>query len=102
MRVHLQYHEIYMIVDVNSPLFRESINRNDPVGSYTASYLNRTLGVVENFTNFPNAVVFFVVKEVINNQSTMGSNPGYIKVKLPLLSQLVGRYTEQVVTNRRL
>ena len=38
---------IYMIVDVNSPLGGQSINRDDPAGSYTDSYLNRYGGVNE-------------------------------------------------------
>ncbi|KAI9677138.1 MAG: 1 3-beta-glucanosyltransferase gel2 [Bathelium mastoideum] len=32
---------IYMIVDVNSPLGGQSINRDDPSSSYNTDYLNR-------------------------------------------------------------
>ena len=32
---------IYMIVDVNSPLSGQSIDRSDPAGSYNTDYLNR-------------------------------------------------------------
>ena len=40
---------IYMIIDVNSPLSGESLNRAEPWTSYNKDYLTRIFGVVENF-----------------------------------------------------
>jgi hypothetical protein len=49
---------IYMVIDVNSPLGGESINRADPKSSYHVGYLSRIFGVVENFKGYPNTLGF--------------------------------------------
>ncbi|KAH8601308.1 glycolipid anchored surface protein [Bisporella sp. PMI_857] len=60
---------IYLLLDVNSPLSGESINRVAPWESYYDGYLNRTFGVVEAFKNYPNTLLFFSGNEVINEES---------------------------------
>ena len=69
---------IYMILDVNSPLPNQSLNRGTPWESYTSTYLNRTFAVVEAFKNFPNTLGFFSGNEVINQQSVV-QVPSYIR-----------------------
>jgi hypothetical protein len=54
---------IYMIIDVNSPLPGESINREAPWTSYNSDYLNR-----------------FSANEVMNDLKTAEFNPQYIRV----------------------
>jgi hypothetical protein len=71
---------IYMILDVNSPLGGESINRAEPWTSYHEGYLTRVFGVVENFKDFPNTLGFFSANEVMNDLSTAEYNPMYIRV----------------------
>jgi len=70
---------IYMILDVNSPLPGESINRAEPWTSYNSDYLNRAFGIIENFKNFPNTLGFFSANEVMNDLSTAEFNPQYIR-----------------------
>ncbi|KAF3003473.1 hypothetical protein E8E13_003862 [Curvularia kusanoi] len=70
---------IYVILDVNSPLSGESINRAEPWTSYYKEYLERIFGVVENFKNFPNTLAFFSANEVINDLDTAEFNPMYIR-----------------------
>jgi len=67
-----------MILDVNSPLPNQSLNRGAPWESYTSTYLNRTFAVVEAFKNFPNTLGFFSGNEVINQQSVV-QVPSYIR-----------------------
>ena len=69
---------IYMILDVNSPLPNQSLNRGAPEDSYNLEYLNRVFQVVESFMNFPNTLGFFSGNEVINQQS-VASVPAYIR-----------------------
>ena len=69
-----------MLVDVNSPLAGESIDRSSPGPSYDASYLNRTFAVVEAFKSYPNTLLFFSGNEVINDVPTGGSVPPYMRV----------------------
>jgi hypothetical protein len=69
---------IYMIIDVNSPL--KSLDRTDPKGSYNEDYLNRVFGVIESFKDYPNTLGFFSGNEIMNDPSTVASNPPYIRV----------------------
>ena len=71
---------IYMLIDVNSPLAGQSIDRGDPGSSYDSSYLNRTFAVVEAFKNYPNTLLFFAGNEVINDVPTGGTVPPYMRV----------------------
>lgn len=69
-----------MLIDVNSPLQGESINRAAPWESYTSSYLNRTFAVVEAFKSYPNTLLFFAGNEVINDANTGTTVPPYMRV----------------------
>ncbi len=71
---------IHMLIDVNSPLSGESLDRSDPSGSYTRDYLSRTFAVVEAFKDYPNTLGFFAANEVINDIGTAEPNPPYIRV----------------------
>lgn len=70
---------IYMLIDVNSPLPGESIDRSAPWNSYDATYINRTFAVVEAFKDYPNTLLFFAGNEVINDVATGGTVPPYIR-----------------------
>lgn len=69
-----------MLLDVNSPLPNQSINRGEPWTSYDADYLNRTFAVVEAFKNYPNTLLFFSGNEVINDDKSAGVVPPYMRV----------------------
>ncbi|KAK3681488.1 Glycolipid anchored surface protein 4 precursor [Vermiconidia calcicola] len=70
---------IYMIIDVNSPLSGESIDRSDPSSSYHKGYLNHIFTVVEAFKDYPNTLGFFAGNEIINDIGTAKENPQYIR-----------------------
>lgn len=70
---------IYMLIDVNSPLAGQSLNRNDPSSSYNKGYLEHIFSVVEAFMNYDNLLGFFAGNEVINNVATAKDNPPYIR-----------------------
>ena len=69
---------IYMLLDVNSPLSGQSLDRSSPATSYDLSYVNRTFAVVEAFGTYPNTLGFFSGNEVINEESTPDV-PAYIR-----------------------
>ena len=71
---------IYMLLDVNSPLQGQSINRDEPWTTYDSSYLNRTFAVVEAFKSYPNTLLFFSGNEVINDDSSAKVVPPYMRV----------------------
>ena len=69
---------IYMILDVNSPLPNQSLNRGAPWETYTSAYLERIFEVVEAFMHFNNTLGFFSGNEVINEES-VPEVPSYIR-----------------------
>ncbi|GMM28972.1 putative 1,3-beta-glucanosyltransferase [Martiniozyma asiatica (nom. inval.)] len=70
---------IYVILDVNSPLAGESLNRDDPGSSYYTSYVERIFKVIENFRGYSNVAGFFIGNEVINDDTSAGKNPKYLR-----------------------
>jgi hypothetical protein len=69
---------IYMILDVNSPLPNQSLNRGAPWESYTETYLERVFKVVEDFMHYNNTLGFFSGNEVIN-QDSVPEAPAYLR-----------------------
>lgn len=69
---------IYMILDVNSPLPNQSLNRGAPWESYNSDYLERVFQVIEGFMHFNNTLGFFSGNEVINEDS-VPQVPAYIR-----------------------
>lgn len=69
---------IYMILDVNSPLYGGSIDRTSPKTSYNDVYFEQVFGIIEAFKNYPNTLAFFAGNEVINEQSVK-SVPAYMR-----------------------
>ena len=67
-----------MILDVNSPLPNQSLNRGSPWDSYNSDYMTRVFQVVESFHNYNNTLGFFSGNEVINEASVI-QVPGYIR-----------------------
>lgn len=88
---------IYMILDVNSPLSGESINRAEPWTSYHKDYLNRIFGVVENFKDFPNTLAFFSANEVMNDMSTAEFNPMYIRAVQRDLKNYIKKHSSRYI-----
>ncbi|KAF2026404.1 hypothetical protein EK21DRAFT_74300, partial [Setomelanomma holmii] len=88
---------IYMILDVNSPLQGESINRAEPWTSYNTGYLTRVFGVVENFKNFPNTLGFFAANEVMNDLSTAEYNPQYIRAVQRDLKNYIKKHASRTI-----
>jgi hypothetical protein len=88
---------IYMILDVNSPLSGESLNRAEPWTSYYKEYLERIFGVVENFKNFPNTLAFFSANEVMNDLKTAEFNPMYIRAVQRDLKSYIAKHVDRPI-----
>lgn len=69
---------IYMILDVNSGLPDEYIDRSNPSSTYTLDYLNHVFGIIEAFANYPNTLGFWAANEIINQNSSSDA-PAYIR-----------------------
>lgn len=85
-----------MILDVNSPLPNQSLNRGAPWESYTLDYLNRTFAVVEAFKNFDNTLGFFSGNEIINQQSVT-QVPSYIRAVTRDLNNYIAKNVNRTI-----
>ncbi|KAH9882095.1 hypothetical protein J1614_001267 [Plenodomus biglobosus] len=88
---------IYMILDVNSPLPGESINRAAPWTSYNSDYLTRVFGIIENFKGFPNTLAFFAANEVMNDLTTAEYNPQYIRAVQRDLKNYIAKHSDRPI-----
>ncbi|KAL6941814.1 hypothetical protein ACO0RG_002952 [Hanseniaspora osmophila] len=71
---------IYVLLDVNGPLYGENLDRSNPSGTYDSTYLTRVFKFLENFKNYPNVLGFFSGNEVINDQDDYAYiDPPYIR-----------------------
>ncbi|KAK5118266.1 hypothetical protein LTR85_008246 [Meristemomyces frigidus] len=88
---------IYMVIDVNSPLSGQSIDRSDPSGSYTTSYLEHIFSVVEAFKSYPNTLGFFAGNEIINDVGTGQANPPYIRAVQRDLKNYISAHADRTI-----
>ncbi|KAF2473778.1 uncharacterized protein BDR25DRAFT_256639 [Lindgomyces ingoldianus] len=88
---------IYMIIDVNSPLEGESLNRASPSSSYNSAYLTRIFGIVENFKGYPNTLAFFAANEVMNDVGTSKENPPYIRAVQRDLKNYIAKHSTRTI-----
>ena len=86
-----------MIIDVNSPLPGESINRAAPWTSYNSDYLIRVFGIIENFKGFPNTLGFFAANEVMNDLDTAEFNPQYIRAVQRDLKNYIAKHSTRTI-----
>jgi len=68
---------IYLILDVNSPLY--SINREDPRPSYNEVYLQNIFATMDIFSKYSNTLAFFSGNEVINETRASTETAPYVK-----------------------
>lgn len=88
---------IYMILDVNSPLSGQSLDRTNPSGSYTTSYLQHIFSVVEAFKSYPNTLAFFAGNEIINDISFAQSCPPYIRAVQRDLKNYIAAHADRPI-----
>ncbi|EOD48262.1 Glycolipid anchored surface protein GAS1 [Neofusicoccum parvum] len=91
------YVGIYMMLDVNSPLAGESIDRSNPSSSYHEGYLERVFKMVEAFKNYPNTLAFFGANEIINDIPSSEDNPPYIRAVQRDLKQYIKNNADRTI-----
>lgn len=70
---------IYLVLDVNSPLEGQHINRNEPWTTYTENYIKHVFKVVNEFSGYNNTLAFFAGNEIVNDEISATNSPVYIK-----------------------
>lgn len=70
---------IYLILDVNSPMENQHLNRYQPWTTYNKIYLEHVFKVVEQFSHYDNTLGFFAGNEIVNDEQSAKHSPPYIK-----------------------
>jgi len=78
---------IYLVLDVNSPLY--SLRRDRPGPSYNAVYLQNIFATIDAFAGYSNTLAFFSGNEVINDDTTTNCAP-YVKAVTRDMRQYLG------------
>lgn len=70
---------IYLVLDVNSPLEHQHLNRYEPWTTYNEYYASHVFKVIEEFSRYNNTMAFFAGNEIINDKKSAQNSPMYIK-----------------------
>ncbi|ODQ81973.1 glycoside hydrolase family 72 protein [Babjeviella inositovora NRRL Y-12698] len=70
---------IYVVIDVNSPLENQHLNRYEPWTTYNEFYLEHVFKVVEQFSFYNNTLGLFAGNEIINDRKSARESPVYTK-----------------------
>lgn len=87
---------IYLVLDVNSPLPNQSINRELPWTSYNGDYMERVFQIIEAFKNFNNTLGFFSANEVINEDSDP-QVPRYIRAVTRDIKEYIHKHSDRYI-----
>lgn len=88
---------IYIVLDVNSPLTGQYMDRSNPSSTYDTTYLTHIFTVVEAFKNYPNVLGFFAGNEIINDIPTAKNNPPYIRAVQRDLKQYIANHASRPI-----
>ncbi|KAH3898692.1 related to 1,3-beta-glucanosyltransferase GAS4 [Saccharomycodes ludwigii] len=70
---------IYLVLDVNSPLPGQHLNRYQPWTTYNNDYLEHVFKVIKQFSGYNNTLGFFAGNEVVNDKRSAKNSPTFIK-----------------------
>ncbi|KAK9358211.1 Glucanosyltransferase-domain-containing protein [Lipomyces starkeyi] len=70
---------IYLILDVNTGIYGQNLNRWEPWTTYTEAYMTHVFQVIEAFAGYNNTLAFFAGNEVINDDTSAEASPNYVK-----------------------
>lgn len=85
-----------MIIDVNSGLSGEYIDRSDPSSTYTLSYMKHIFKMVEAFWDYPNLIGFFAGNEILNEDSSTDA-PAYVRAVVRDLKEYLSLHAPRTI-----
>ncbi|KAL3231645.1 1,3-beta-glucanosyltransferase GAS4 [Nakaseomyces bracarensis] len=80
---------IYLILDVNTPLQNQHLNRYEPWTTYNSYYLEHVFKVVAKFSKYNNTLGFFAGNEVVNDEKSATHSPIYVKKLIGDIKQYI-------------
>lgn len=99
---------IYLILDVNSPLDGQHLNRYEPWTTYTQAYLyslsfsqltyrQHLFAVIEAFKGYDNFMAVFAGNEVINDDQSAAVSPRYQKAVIRDLKNYIAAHCSRAI-----
>ncbi|EPE09025.1 beta-glucanosyltransferase gel2 [Ophiostoma piceae UAMH 11346] len=87
---------MYLLIDVNTGLSGQYLDRSDPSTTYTLAYLEHVFKVVEAFWSYPNVLGFFAGNEIINEDSTSEA-PSYIRAVVRDMKEYISLHAPRTI-----
>lgn len=88
---------IYLVLDVNSPLVNQHLNRYEPWTTYNPNYLEHVFQIVKQFSEYPNTLAFFAGNEIVNDKKSAKVSPRYIKQLISDIKQYSRQNCKRIV-----
>lgn len=88
---------IYLVLDVNSPLTGQHLNRYEPWTTYNENYLEHVFKVVEQFSAYNNTLGFFAGNEIVNDKKSARNSPVFIKRLISDMKSFIAERTDRFV-----
>ncbi|XBW38487.1 hypothetical protein QEN19_004077 [Hanseniaspora menglaensis] len=88
---------IYLVLDVNSPLPGQHLNRYEPWTTYSSDYLEHVFKVVDVFSRYNNTLAFFSGNEIVNDKKSARNSPPYIKQLISDMKQYMKKNSPRIV-----
>lgn len=88
---------IYVILDVNSPLQNQHLNRYEPWTTYNPVYLEHIFKIVEQFSHYNNTLGFFAGNEVVNDKISAQISPPYVKSVIGDMKSYIGTHSPRAI-----
>ncbi|GMM38511.1 1,3-beta-glucanosyltransferase [Saccharomycopsis crataegensis] len=88
---------IYLVLDVNSPLKNQHLNRYEPWSTYNELYAEHVFKVVQEFAAFNNTLAFFAGNEIVNDRISAKASPIFIKALVRDMKAYMANHIERIV-----
>ncbi|BFZ53438.1 Glycolipid anchored surface protein 4 precursor [Savitreella phatthalungensis] len=88
---------IYLMLDVNSPLEGQHLNRDEPWTTYNHIYAEHVFRTIEAFGPYPNLLGFFSGNELINSDKSAITSPPYIKAITRDMKDYIRKYMDRPI-----
>lgn len=88
---------IYLILDVNSPMENQHLNRYQPWTTYNEIYLEHVFKVVEQFSHYDNTLGFFAGNEIVNDEQSAKHSPPYIKAVVKDMKKYIKKNSPRII-----
>ncbi|CCH46647.1 putative secreted protein [Wickerhamomyces ciferrii] len=88
---------IYLVLDVNSPLEHQHLNRYEPWTTYNEYYLEHVFKVVDQFSGYNNTLGFFAGNEIINDKKSARASPVFVKKLISDMKGYISLHSERFI-----